>query len=86
MTSDLGSLTALPLLLKPSFQLEPAVSLLGPSLVESLQKVKDLELCHLGVNTRVGGGVGAHRVGPKGQNGPRSLGCRANLGGLRWLL
>lgn len=49
VTSDLGSFIALPLLLNQlSVFLAPAWC--------SLQKVKDLELCHLGINIRVGGG------------------------------
>lgn len=57
MTSGLGSFTALPLLLKPSLSLEPAISILSPSLVWELQRDRYLELCSLGANARVGAEV-----------------------------
>lgn len=52
MTSGLGSFTALPLLLKPSLSLEPAVGILSPSLW-GLQRDRYLELCNLGANARI---------------------------------
>lgn len=53
--SDVGPCTALPLGLKPSLPLEPAVGFLSPSLVWGLQRDGYLELCNLGANARVGG-------------------------------
>lgn len=57
MTWGLGSFIALPLLLKPSLSLEPAVSILSPSLVWGLQRDRCLGLCNPGANARVGGEV-----------------------------